>query len=86
MSCFRRSFSPAGPAGQLIAAVNAGKISLFVSEFVLDELRDVTARPKLASQFKFNRERVAQFFDSLIKVATTVVDVPPAIPGWLFLL
>lgn len=73
---FQAIISPAGPAGQLLAAVNAGKISLFVSEFVLDELKDVTARPKLASQFKFNRDRVARFFDSLTKVATTVSDVP----------
>ena len=57
-------------------AVSDKKLSLFLSVFVLDELKDVLARPHIVSQFKFTSERVSVFLESLVELATMAADVP----------
>ncbi|QDT76324.1 putative toxin-antitoxin system toxin component, PIN family [Lacipirellula limnantheis] len=73
---FQAFISGSGPAGQLLQAVSEKSLTLFVSAFVLEELTDVLSRPHLASQFKFTRERVAEYLDSLVQLATMTTDVP----------
>lgn len=73
---FQAFISATGPAGQLLTAVSEKSLTLFVSEFVLDELKDVLSRPHLVSQFKFTSQRVAEYLDSLVQLATLTTDVP----------
>jgi putative PIN family toxin of toxin-antitoxin system len=49
---------------------------LFISEFVLDELRDVTSRSSIVARFRFTDERLKLFLESLVELATMVGDVP----------
>lgn len=73
---FQAFISGSGPAGQLLNAVNQRLLTLFLSQYVLDELADVLSRPQLAARFKFTSERVAHFIDSLREISTFVDDVP----------
>jgi putative PIN family toxin of toxin-antitoxin system len=73
---FQAFISETGPAGQLLEAVNQKQISLFLSEFVLDELRDVLSRPSIVSKFKFTDQRVTDYLATLVELATMVADVP----------
>lgn len=73
---FQAFVSEAGPAGQLLKAVSEKSLILFVAEFVLDELKDVLARPHIVSHFKFTTERVAEYLESLAQLATMTTDVP----------
>jgi putative PIN family toxin of toxin-antitoxin system len=73
---FQAFISVSGPAGELLKAVSDKSLSLFLSEFVLDELKDVLSRPHIVSQFKFTSERVAVFLELLVEIATMAADVP----------
>ena len=73
---FQALISPAGPAGKALDAVAEGRCLLFVSEFVIDELKDITSRPHLVARFNLTAERVAFFLDSIAEIATTLDDVP----------
>lgn len=73
---FHAFLSDTGPAGQLLTAVSDKQLSLFLSEFILDELRDVLARPQIVASFHFSTERVTTYLKSLVDLATWVADVP----------
>lgn len=73
---FQSLISPAGPAGHALDAAADGRCSLFISEFVLDELRDVTSRSSIVARFRFTDERLKLFLESLVELATMVGDVP----------
>jgi putative PIN family toxin of toxin-antitoxin system len=73
---FQAFISEHGPAGRLLRAVHDGRLSLFLSQYVLDELKDVLARPHIAAKFKFTEERVAEFLGSLIELGSVAADVP----------
>lgn len=73
---FQAFLSELGPAGQLLQAVHDKTLSLFLSEHVLEELRDVRSRPHIVSQYKFTPERAWEFLGSLADMATLVTDVP----------
>jgi putative PIN family toxin of toxin-antitoxin system len=73
---FQAFISATGPAAKLLEAVERKRLSLFLSQFVLDELRNVLSRPQIVSKFKFNRERVTNYLDALVELATLVADVP----------
>jgi putative PIN family toxin of toxin-antitoxin system len=75
---FQALISPTGPAGQAFDAAAEGRCILLTSEFVLDELRDITSRPKIAARFKITSARVAVFLESIEEIAT-IVSVVPAI-------
>ena len=68
--------SSTGPAGQLVQAVIGGKVSLFVSQYVLEELRDVASRPKVANKFKLTSDVVERYCGLIISYATLVENVP----------
>lgn len=73
---FQAFISDTGPAGQLLRAVSERKLSLFLSEFILDELRNVLTRPHLVAKFRFTGERVATYLGLLAELTTMVADVP----------
>ena len=73
---FQAFISENGPAGRLLQAVDEKRIELYVSEYVLNELRDVLSRPKLVAQFGFTSERAAEYAESVAEMATAVADVP----------
>ena len=66
--------SPAGPPGQILAAVRAGQLEAVVSEHLLDELADVLTRPKFRGFITI--EEAISLDDELRRVAH-VADDPP---------
>jgi putative PIN family toxin of toxin-antitoxin system len=68
--------NPNGPAGRCVDLVITGTVDLYVSPQVLEEIRDVTSRPKLIARFKLRADRVAALLETLPKVASLVLDVP----------
>jgi len=73
---FQAPISPTGPAGQSLEAAADGRCSLFVAEFVLDELRDVTSRPAIVSRFNLTDERLSLFVEAIMEIATMLVSIP----------
>ena len=73
---FQAFLSESGPAGRLLQGVHDGRLKLYLSQLVLDELRDVLARPHLVQKFKFTAERVESFMSSLVELGTLSADVP----------
>jgi putative PIN family toxin of toxin-antitoxin system len=72
---------PTGPAGRCVSLALEGKVALFISEQVLDEIRDVTTRPELISHFKLRLERVQTLINTLPSAAVLVKQVPIA---WIY--
>ncbi len=64
--------NPAGPAGRCVELALRGVVALYVSPFVLDEIRRVTSYPQLIARFKLRPSRVAVLLDNLLKVAVVV--------------
>ena len=62
--------SPLGPAGRCIQLALDGKISLFISPTILEELRDVTSRPKVVAKLELVRGRVEDFVEAIESAAT----------------
>lgn len=67
---------PAGPSGRTLALALEGKLALFVSPVVLDEIRDVTSRPELVAKFKLRPERVEALLENLPATAIVLSTVP----------
>ncbi len=68
---------PSGPAARLLNLLEAGRFTLFVSEAVLAELREVLQRPKVrAKNSAITDETTEGLFDLLARLATRVDDVP----------
>lgn len=68
--------NPDGPAGRCITLTLEGTVALFISPHVLDEIRDVTQRPKLVAKFRLRRDRVETLLDNLLIAAVVVTSVP----------
>lgn len=73
---FQAMISPGGPAGECIAVVRKGKLTLIVSQHILDEYRDVCSRPRLVNRFKLSVRRVDCFISQRLEMSTLVADVP----------
>ena len=67
---------PTGPSGACVALALEGKVALFVSEIVLEEIRDVTARQELIRRFKLRPDRVQVLLDNLSTAAVLLTEVP----------
>lgn len=67
---------PDGPAGRCVDLALTGEVTLFISSYVLDEVRDVTRRPKLVAEFRLRRDRVEALLDNLLIAAVVVPSVP----------
>jgi putative PIN family toxin of toxin-antitoxin system len=65
--------SPEGPAGQCVQLAIDGKVHLFLSPYVIEELRDVISRPKVITKLELITERVDEFIEA-IQIASTILD------------
>lgn len=72
------AISPAGPPRQIVTAWVDGRFELIASPALLDELRDVLARPRFRRWI--SAAVAAEFLDGLAQDAV-IVDDPPAPPG-----
>ena len=70
--------SPEGPAGHCVRLAIGGMISLFVSSRVLEELREVTGRPRVIAKLHLVADRVVEFLDT-IEIAATLLDGFPEV-------
>lgn len=68
--------SPEGPAGQCVQLAIDRKVSLFISPSVLEELREVTSRPKVVTKLRLLTNRVEEFFEAIEVAATLLVGFP----------
>jgi putative PIN family toxin of toxin-antitoxin system len=55
--------APDGPAGRCVQLAVDRKVDLFISAFVLEELRRVTSRPKIFAKLHLSAKRVEEFFE-----------------------
>lgn len=68
--------SSRGPAGKLLDAAKERKFTLFISAYVIGELRDVASRPKVQRKYRLSPEIVERFCRDLVGHATIVDFVP----------
>lgn len=73
---FQAMISAAGPAAACVANARRGRVTLFISQYVVDELVDLSGRPKLQAQFGISIEQSAVFIQDLRSFAIFVDDVP----------
>jgi putative PIN family toxin of toxin-antitoxin system len=77
MILFQATAQTTGPAALLFAYLEAGRFTLYVSDEILEEARDVLNRPKLrARNPRITDEAVQKTFDLLSQFAYPVTDVP----------
>lgn len=57
--------NPNGPAGRCVELALSRAVSLYFSPQVLEEIRDVTSRPKLVRRFQIRPERVQVLMENL---------------------
>lgn len=65
-----------GPARACFEAAYAGKATLLISQYILDELKDAALRPRILRKFHHDAEDVDDFIDTLKRFAIFVHDVP----------
>jgi putative PIN family toxin of toxin-antitoxin system len=58
--------------------VLAGEVTLFVTPYMLAEIRSLPGHPKLKRFSGFTPERVERFIEKLLDVAELIADVPAA--------
>jgi putative PIN family toxin of toxin-antitoxin system len=63
-----------GPEGACIEMVRAGLLILFVSDYVLQEIRELPA--KIPAKYGVTAERVDSFIGNLVRYASLVDKVP----------
>lgn len=68
--------NPVGPAGRCVQAFLDGRARLFVDRLLLDELADVTGRPKVARKLRILQTRVDELTNQLMASAVLVEPVP----------
>ena len=66
--------NPRGPAAACLTAAQEGRVRLFVSEYVLGEVRELA--DKLPPRVRPSPERVDRLVGELARYAHAVVDVP----------
>ena len=66
-----------GPAARLLSLMEEPSLPLFISQEILDEIREVLARPRLHRKFpSLTDERIAALIADLSRQGTLVADVP----------
>jgi putative PIN family toxin of toxin-antitoxin system len=73
---FQALISRNGPAARCFSAVQDGRLELFTSPRVVEELRDVCLRPHIARRFRLSDARVAAFVAEIELVAKLMNEVP----------
>jgi putative PIN family toxin of toxin-antitoxin system len=70
--------SPTGAPREILTAWTQGSFDLIASPLLLDELRDVLARPRFRRWV--SAVTVAEYLEGLTDAAT-IIDDPPVVPG-----
>ena len=73
--------NPGGPAGRCVELALQGRVALFISTQILEEIRRVVAYPKTRNKLKLRDDRIELLLDNLPKAATLV---PMVIETWTF--
>jgi len=68
--------SPQGPSGRCVQLAIDGKANLFISPSVLQELREITCRPRVIAKLHLVADRVEEFFETLEIAATLLSGFP----------
>jgi putative PIN family toxin of toxin-antitoxin system len=68
--------SPHGPAGTLLGFAKNHRLTLFVSRYILGELREVALRPNVQRKYKLTPEVVERFCEDVAELAAFVEFVP----------
>ncbi len=68
--------SSRGPAGRLLEAAKSGKLTLFISAYGIDELREVASRPNVQRKFRVTQQMIEDFCHDLVGHATVMESVP----------
>jgi putative PIN family toxin of toxin-antitoxin system len=68
--------SPDGPAGKCVQLVIDGKVDLYVSPTVLEEIADVASRPKVIARLRHTLDRTQEFLEVIKVTATVLVGFP----------
>jgi uncharacterized protein len=64
--------SPDGPAGRCVQLAFDRKVDLFISPAVLEEVREVSARPKVIAKLRLISDRVQEYMEALEMAATVL--------------
>jgi putative PIN family toxin of toxin-antitoxin system len=67
---------PRGPAGRCVQHAFDGRVLLFLSPLIIEELRDVARRPKVAAKMRISAEGLEEFIAQLESVAVVLTAVP----------
>jgi putative PIN family toxin of toxin-antitoxin system len=67
--------SPLGPASACLSVAKQGEVDLFVSQYLIDEVRRVSGRDRLSLRFKLTPERVEKFVEKVLEIAQMVDHV-----------
>jgi putative PIN family toxin of toxin-antitoxin system len=68
--------APEGPAGRCVQLALEGKVSLFISPFVLEELGEVARRPKVVAKLHRVADRIEAFLEAIEIAATLLTGFP----------
>jgi putative PIN family toxin of toxin-antitoxin system len=75
---FQAMVSARGASYACLERVKAGEVTLFVTAFMLEEIRELPAHAKIGARFPdLTSHRIEEFIADLLRVATLVPD-PPA--------
>jgi uncharacterized protein len=81
MTFLQATARPTGPAAACLRLLEAGAITLFVSDDIVREVEDVLSRPKLRRKNPLLTDQaVRQLLDRLAQLATRVESVPLQFP------
>ncbi len=73
---FQAAISSTGPARRLLQITVDGRLELFASEYIIEELATLTADPRIKNKYRLNDEELAEFFAVIRRHATFVEFVP----------
>lgn len=74
---FQALINEEGPAGKCVAAAFDGRVTLFITRFVMDEIRRTATDSALRAKFRhITDERLDQLIANLEKVGHVVTHVP----------
>ena len=66
--------NPAGPGGKCVTLAREGKAALFVTSFILDEIRE--SHLKIPAKYGVTQQQTEALAAAIASVATLVIDVP----------
>jgi putative PIN family toxin of toxin-antitoxin system len=73
---FQAIISQRGPAYRVLLYVTEGRLALFVSEYVIEELQELTSDSRIATKYGLEKALLEAFFATIRQHATIVEGVP----------